>query len=941
MLVVKRSHPDLLRHHQTLLHRITLRIRQSLELQEILETTVAEVRSFLETDRVKVYRFHEDGSGEVMAEAIQGDRLPSLLGLSFPANDIPQDARELFTKARQRVAVDVVAQTTTGLSLLSFPGRNPALSSGDIRYRPVERCHVNYLTAMGVKSSVVVPILHAGNLWGLIISHHTEQRIVTEEELEFIGAVADQVEVAINQSMLLNQVRIQAEQEAKINQFTFRLHQGATIQLQAALEEAVKLFQASGGRLYLMPGAKQQVEELLVWGTQPVRPVGDQCQELEQHPAWQHYLEKQSIASLENEPANPYCWAINDIYEEPLFHSVIPWFQFSTIRGVLITPLQYKEQILGWLTLFRHEIETEQLWAGPCQQGVRQPTPRLSFEPWRERKTGQTRAWTDVEKKLAQAIGGHLSTAVQQYRLYTEVHSLNSNLEHQVQERTAELQNLLEQQQALSNGIAKIRTSLKLDVILQTTAEEVYRLLHVDRVVIYQFNPDWSGSVIAEAVGSDWINLRQAQWTNTQIRAYVTKNDRCTASSFQTASIPEVDTYLQDTQGGDFSRGCQVKQVDDIYAMNFPTCYLKVLESLQCRAYIIIPIFQKSQLWGLLAVYQNAGPRLWNRSDVELGRQMAAQLEVAIKQAELFNQTRSQTYQLSQMLVDLKQAQSQLIQTEKMSSLGHLVAGVAHEINNPINFIHGNLKPATEYAYNLLELVALYQQYLPNPDVKLREKLAAVDLNFVLEDFPKLLSSMQVGTERIREIVQSLRIFSRLDEAEFKAVDLHTGIDSTLMLLKHRLKANQPNIQVVKEYGHLPFVECYPGQLNQVFMNLLTNAIDALEERDKERSHEEIVENPSTIKIHTQMLNEQWVSIRICDNGPGMNKRVHSHIFDPFFTTKPVGKGTGLGLSISYQIITERHAGNLTCRSLPYQGTEFVIEIPINHRDTYSPVHVD
>ena len=931
MLKVQRSQPSVLHQYQALLRCITLRVRQSLELQEILETTVAEVRSFLGTDRVKVYRFHEDGSGEVIAEAIHDDRLPSLIGLNFSAHDIPADARALFVQARQRVAVDVVAQSTTGLSLLTSLGLEESASAEEDRYRPVDPCHVNYLTAMDVQSSVVVPILHAEQLWGLLISHHAQQRVVTEEELELIGAVAEQVEVAISQSMLLNQVREQAEREAKINQFTFRLHQGATVQLQAALEEAVSLLQASGGRLYLVAKAEQGTDEFYVWGEQPpAERINTQGRPVEKHQIWQQYLR--------NEPPNLNIWAINDIDQEPLLAELAPLFQPTGIRGVLIVPLWYKEQLLGCLTLFRREVETERLWAGQCENGVRQATPQLSFEPWRECRTRQARAWTETEKKLAQAVGSHLSTAVEQYRLYTQVQSFNVNLEQQVQDRTVELQGLLEQQQALSRGIAKIHASLKLEVISQTMTEEVYRLLHVDRVVIYQFNGDWSGCVIAEAVGSGWIELHPAQSTNTNVSAYITTIDRCITNSFQATPISDGDTYLQETAGGDFSRGCQVKQVDDIYAMNFSPCYLKVLESLQCRAYIIIPIFQLDQLWGLLAVYQNSGPRVWNTSEVDLARQMAAQLGVAVQQAKLFDQTQSQANQLSQMLVDLKQAQSQLIQTVKMSSLRQLVAGVAHEINNPINFIHGNLKPAAEYAQDLLDLLALYEQRLPHPDEKLREKLAAVDLEFVAEDLPKLLSSMQGGTERIREIVRSLRTFSRIDEAEFKAVDLHAGIDSTLMILKHRLEANSgySGIQIIKDYGQLPLVECYPGQLNQVFINLLTNAIDALEERDKGRSLQEILANPSTITIRTDLLDNLQVSIHIADNGPGMSEEARSQLFNPFFTTKPVGKGTGLGLSISYQIITERHSGKLACQSLLGQGTEFVIEIPIRYHSKSS-----
>jgi signal transduction histidine kinase len=282
--------------------------------------------------------------------------------------------------------------------------------------------------------------------------------------------------------------------------------------------------------------------------------------------------------------------------------------------------------------------------------------------------------------------------------------------------------------------------------------------------------------------------------------------------------------------------------------------------------------------------------------------------------------------QLQQTLKELKKAQTQLIQNEKMSSLGQLVAGVAHEINNPVNFIYGNITHAEEYIQDLLRLLQRYQQYYPNPVSQVQAELEAIDIDFLLEDLPKILDSMKLGTDRIRQIVQSLRIFSRTDEAEIKSVDIHEGIDSTLMILSHRLKAfsNRPNIEIIKNYGNLPLVECYPGQLNQVFMNILNNAIDALEEAiDMQK-----ISTPS-IAIHTEVVDGKTIGIRITDNGMGIAEDVKQKIFDPFFTTKPVGKGTGMGLSISYQIITEKHGGTLSCASKPGEGTEFGIAIPL------------
>ncbi len=291
------------------------------------------------------------------------------------------------------------------------------------------------------------------------------------------------------------------------------------------------------------------------------------------------------------------------------------------------------------------------------------------------------------------------------------------------------------------------------------------------------------------------------------------------------------------------------------------------------------------------------------------------------------NETLQQTLQTLQTL---QINQLQLVQTEKMSSLRQLVAGIAHEINNPINFIHANLFHTSEYAQDLMQLVQLYQQHYPNPIREIQSEVEAIDLDFIKEDLNKLLKSMKMGTDRIQDIVNSLRNFSRLGEAEVKKVNIHEGIDSTLMILHHRLQEQpqQSGIEVIKEYSQLPLLDCHAGELNQVFMNILSNALDALDEYNKQRTSEEIKTNPSTIWIRTEVLDGDWIALRIADNGPGIAQKVCQQIFDPFFTTKPVGKGKGLGLSICYQIVTQKHGGRLRCISEPGQGTEFIIEIP-------------
>ncbi|MGL5064199.1 MAG: PAS domain-containing sensor histidine kinase [Microcoleus sp.] len=294
-------------------------------------------------------------------------------------------------------------------------------------------------------------------------------------------------------------------------------------------------------------------------------------------------------------------------------------------------------------------------------------------------------------------------------------------------------------------------------------------------------------------------------------------------------------------------------------------------------------------------------------------------------------QYRSQAAQLEKAMRDLHETQAQLIQTEKISSLGQLVAGVAHEINNPINFIYGNITYGSQYAKDLLNLLQLYREHYPNPVPEIADFAEEIELDYLVNDFPKIQESMRVGADRIRDLVVSLRNFSRLDEAQMKLVDIHEGIESTLLILQHRLKAksDRPAIEVVKEYGNLPKVECYAGQLNQVFMNLLANAIDALEEYNAKRSSSEIYAKPNTITIETLAIQSNTVKIRIADNGMGITQEVINKLFDPFFTTKPVGKGTGLGLSIGYQIVVEKHKGKLQCFSAPGQGAEFVIELPI------------
>lgn len=485
--------------------------------------------------------------------------------------------------------------------------------------------------------------------------------------------------------------------------------------------------------------------------------------------------------------------------------------------------------------------------------------------------------------------------------------------------KALESENLARQAQLVNYLATQIRNSLELEKILETTVTEIRTLLQVDRCQFSWFRRNGlsaSWEVIAEArikslprlVGNYSLN-----WESPVIQKL---------AALELVRIDDCNT------------------LDDLDSQ-------REMQEVGMVSVLSIPIQTASGDIGIVSCSNSQWVHHWSDSEVELLQAVVVQLEIAINQAELFAQTceaaeiaRSQAQQIERTLYELQQAQSQLVQSEKMSSLGQLVAGVAHEINNPVNFIYGNLEHAETYTADLLGLVKLYQEKIFDLPPEIQEEIEAIELEFLVEDLPKLLSSMRVGADRIREIVKSLRNFSRLDESAMKVVDIHEGLDSTLMILQNRLKAksDRPAIQVIADYGNIPPVECYPGQLNQVFMNLIANAIDAIEEsiESKRREMGKLDKISPWIRISTQQDGDR-VIISIADSGFGMTPEVREKLFSPFFTTKEIGKGTGLGLAISQSIVTDKHHGNLSCISALGKGTEFRIEIPIHQARFKSP----
>lgn len=868
--------------HQQTLSGVIDRIRSSRDLDTIFTSTVQEIRQILNADRVGIFQFMPGtgwDKGTFIVEDVASD-LPSALAANIDDHCF-------------------------GTQYAIHYRNGKVQSVADIHDAGLSDCHIEILEQFQVRANLIVPVMDGETLWGLLCVHQCHQpRRWQRQDIEFVKQIATQFSIAIQQANYVENIKqkqVALELAKAQEQFFRRQHIFSTITqkirrsfdfsdiCQTAVNEVRSIMDAdrvvifrfkpdwSGEFLYESVGTqwKSLIAEQKI--DPLVRKKTSDC--ASHHILVDTHLQETQGGAFREETVR----VCTDIYDAEFSACYIEVLESYQARSYIIVAIYIDQTLWGLLAVFQN--------TGPRQ-------------------------WQDDDVLLLSQVSEQLGIAVQQVE---------------------EQQQKINCQKALVQIVGKVRQSLDIDTICQKTTDEVCQTLNLDRALIYQFHPDWSGQVVYESVSPQWVSVIEAQQDNPFMIQNVSD---CSLQTLSKTYLipPQADTYLQETQGGPFVRGEAIRVCPDIYDAGFSPCYLKFLEAYQARSYVNVAIYVDKKLWGLLGVFQNSGPRQWQDDELQLLTIVAEHMGIALQQSDYVKTIKQQSETLEQTLDKLKRSQLQLVQTEKMASLGQLVSGIAHEINNPVSFIHGNLGFVQEYAENLLCTMRLYQKYnavVPNP---VQEQLEALDLAFVESDLPKLLTSMRHGTERIRKIVQSLRMFSRLDESHLKTVNLHDGIESALAILAPRLRGElqPPAVEIQRHYDELPLVTCHAGAINQVFFNILSNAIDAIQARVTNADRQDMSPSEQTdqlgqLVIKTSVVNPEMVCVAIRDNGIGMDQDVMDQMFNPFFTTKPVGQGTGMGLSISHQIITQQHHGLFKCHSTVGEGTEFVIHLPVQH----------
>ncbi|MBN3950509.1 MAG: GAF domain-containing protein [Nostoc sp. NMS7] len=885
---------------QKALSGVVARIRESLDIETIFKITVTEVRQLLKTDRVGVFRFYPElgWEGEFIYEDV-GAEWGSALAGKVDNHCFAAEFAALYQQGRIKAMADIYQAS-------------------------ISDCHVQMLERFQVRANITAPLMKGKDLWGLVCIHQcSSPREWEASEIEFVQLIAEHLGVALQQADYLEQVKLQSAQLAqakarekaavwqktiaitieKIRQFLdlesiFHTSTAELRQLLNADRVAIYRFNSDWSGEFVFESVAEGWVSLME--QQLHRPElkenVSECsaKDLAKPPVADTYLQDTQGGSFGRCEVYRVC---NDIYSADFSDCYIKTLEIYQARAYVIIAIYHGQNLWGMLAVYQN---------------------------------ARSRDWEKDEVYFLTQVSSQLGVALQQAESLKQVQVQAQKLAKAAErERKA-----AQREKALFATVEKIRQSLDIATIFATSTEEVRRLLEVDRVTIYRFGADWSGEFVAESLAPGWTPVKEIISAMFTMVTEPFDKLRVTPAPFaqrlvekgRSAGDATADDYLQKNQVRDFANG-QTLVIKDIYSTDYSIPYIALIERMEARAYMIVPIFLGEKLWGLLAAYQNIKPRDWQEDEIDLLMQIGTQLGVGLQQAELLEQTQRQKEEITQTLKELQRTQSQLIQSEKMAGLGQLVAGVAHEINNPISFIYGNITYVNEHTENLFKLLKLYHKEYPKATGEIQKQAAAVDLDFISDDLPKILASIKMGANRISQLVLSLRIFSRLDEAGIKAIDLHEGIDSTLLILQHRLQSqsNSFAIEVVKQYGELPPVVCYAAQMNQVFMNILNNAIDALE---NSATSGKIIDNPK-IWIRTEVIEGDTILIWIADNGCGIPEMTRSRIFEPFFTTKQPGQGTGLGLSISYQIIVEKHGGNIKCVSEPGNGCEFWIEIPM------------